>query len=83
MVEGRLKVFRTCVNWLSEYRIYRRNKQGKIVKENDHLMDGTRYLIVSGLNIAKYVPSDENDEDYGQAGNVVNIADGKSRITGY
>jgi len=46
---GRLKVFRTCLNWLAEYRLYRRNDKGQIVKEFDHLMDATRYLIVSGL----------------------------------
>ena len=42
---GRLKVFRSCQNWLSEFRIYRRDEKGNIVKENDHLMDATRYLI--------------------------------------
>ena len=46
---GRLKVFSTCTNWLSEYRLYRRDERGRIVKERDHLMDATRYLIVSGL----------------------------------
>lgn len=45
---GRLKVFRSCQNWLAEYRIYRRDKNGKVVKENDHLMDGSRYLVMSG-----------------------------------
>lgn len=40
---GRLRVFSTCVNWLMEYRIYRRDKLGRIVKANDHLMDATRY----------------------------------------
>lgn len=49
---GRLKVFRTLQSWLSEYRIYRRDEKGKIVKENDHLMDDTRYLLMSGLDIA-------------------------------
>lgn len=49
---GRLKVFSTCRNWLNEYRIYRRDEKGRIVKENDHLMDATRYLIVSGLKRA-------------------------------
>lgn len=49
---GRLKVFKTCVNTLAEYRIYRRDEDGKIVKENDHLMDCLRYLIMSGLPIA-------------------------------
>lgn len=46
---GRLKVFTTCTNWLAEYRLYRRDENGKIVKAHDHLMDGTRYLIKSGL----------------------------------
>lgn len=42
---GRLKVFKSMQNWLSEFRIYRRDEKGKIVKANDHLMDGTRYLV--------------------------------------
>lgn len=41
---GRLKVFRSLTNWQMEYRIYRRNKNGAIVKKVDHLMDATRYL---------------------------------------
>lgn len=49
---GRLKVFRTCQNWLAEYRLYRRDEKGRIVKKFDHLMDGTRYLVVSGLDLA-------------------------------
>jgi len=36
---GRLKVFRTLVSWIDEYRIYRRDEKGAIVKKNDHLMD--------------------------------------------
>jgi hypothetical protein len=40
---GRLKVFKSCQNWLAEYRIYRRDEHGKIVKKNDHLQDTTRY----------------------------------------
>jgi hypothetical protein len=49
---GRLKVFRTLVNWLAEYRIYRRDENGKIVKANDHLMDATRYYVMSGIRRA-------------------------------
>lgn len=45
LATGRLKVFASCVNWLSEYRIYRRDKNGNIVKSNDHLMDATRYGV--------------------------------------
>jgi phage terminase large subunit-like protein len=53
MTTGRLKVFKSLVNWLEEFRIYRRDKKGKVVKENDHLMDDTRYLVMSGYDIAK------------------------------
>lgn len=42
---GRIKVFSTLRNWLAEYRIYRRDEKGRIVKQNDHLMDSTRYMI--------------------------------------
>ena len=51
---GRLKVFKTCTQWIKEFRLYRREsktdkdgtERSKIVKADDHLMDGTRY----GLN---------------------------------
>lgn len=49
---GRLKVFKTLVNFLAEYRMYRRNEKGQIVKENDHLMDAGRYLVRSGIAVA-------------------------------
>ncbi len=42
---GQLRVFNTLVCWLKEFRLYRRNEKGKIIKENDHLMDDTRYLM--------------------------------------
>lgn len=42
---GRIKVFKTLQNWQKEYLLYRRDFNGKIKKENDHLMDATRYLI--------------------------------------
>ena len=42
---GRLRVFKSLENWLGEFRIYRRDEKGHIVKANDHLMDATRYLV--------------------------------------
>ena len=45
---GKLKVFKSLVNWLMEFRIYQRDEHGKVVKSNDHLMDATRYFILSG-----------------------------------
>lgn len=53
---GRLKVWSTLQNWLGEYRLYRRNEKGQVEKSNDHLMDATRYLIMSGLSVATFAP---------------------------
>lgn len=44
MSTGRLKVFKTMSQWLAEFRLYRRDENGRVVKNNDHLMDATRYL---------------------------------------
>ena len=44
MSTGRLKVFRSMQQWLAEFRLYRRDEKGRVVKDNDHLMDCTRYL---------------------------------------
>jgi hypothetical protein len=52
---GRLKVFSTLQHWLGEYRLYRRDEKGRVVKQNDHLMDATRYLIMK-LHIATTRP---------------------------
>ena len=54
---GSIKVFKSLQNWRSEYRMYHRDEKGKIVKENDHLMDDTRYLILSGMKRAKAGPA--------------------------
>jgi phage terminase large subunit-like protein len=53
---GRLKVFDDCKQWFSEFRKYHRDEKGKVVKADDHLLDATRYLCVSGLQLAKSVP---------------------------
>lgn len=53
---GRMKVFESCMYWRTEFRVYRRNEKGAIVKENDHAMDATRYLTMSGLKRARTMP---------------------------
>lgn len=53
---GRLKVFKSMQNTLSEYRIYRRDDKGRVVKEADHALDGLRYLCASGLDLAQIQP---------------------------
>ena len=58
MQSGRLKVFSTLENWRKEFRLYRRNEKGKIVKENDHLMDCMRYLLFTdGLMRTRPIPA--------------------------
>lgn len=41
---GKAKVFKSLVNFQKEYLLYRRDKNGKIIKENDHLLDCARYI---------------------------------------
>lgn len=50
---GRLKVCRSLDNWRKEARLYRRDERGHIVKTNDHLMDASRYLVMSGQAVAQ------------------------------
>lgn len=52
LATGRLKVFKSLKPWLAEYRIYHRDDKGKVVKKKDHAMDATRYLVVSGIDVA-------------------------------
>ena len=49
MVGAGLKIFSTCPMFFDEFRLYRRDEKGKVVKDNDHIMDCTRYLIASGM----------------------------------
>lgn len=55
----RVKVFASLGNWLQEFRLYARDIDGKVIKANDHAMDATRYLIVSGLSRMKTKPADD------------------------
>lgn len=53
---GRYKVFQSCQNWVSEFRLYRRDEKGAVVKGFDHAMDESRYYIISGLDHSKTKP---------------------------
>jgi phage terminase large subunit-like protein len=76
---GQLKIFDTLSNCLDEYRVYRRDEDGKIVKKNDHLMDALQYLISEWEVIEDEKPDpdaqDTSDFDY--------IRSGQSSVTGY
>ena len=55
---GQLKIFKdACPNWLREYRMYQRDENGNIVKKDDHLMDATRYFVLSGRDRMDPAPS--------------------------
>ena len=62
MYGGRLKVFNSLSNWYSEFRMYRRDQDGRIVKEHDHLMDAMRYLIMSGRDRMKTEPPPKREQ---------------------
>lgn len=68
LTTGRLKVFKTCIDTLGEYRIYRRDEKGHIVKQNDHNMDALRYGIRTGLKHAEYAKSQKIEDPYAQTG---------------
>jgi hypothetical protein len=54
---GRTKVFSTLQNFFAEYRLYRRDEHGKIVKKKDHLMDCMRYLHNSADDVRRVRPA--------------------------
>lgn len=53
MQNGQLKIFSSLCQTLKEYRIYGRDENGLIRKGNDHLMDCLRYVVMSGLSLAR------------------------------
>lgn len=54
MTSSTVKVFNTLQNFAKEFVLYRRDDRGRIVKENDHLMDCFRY-VMNNLNRAKSI----------------------------
>lgn len=65
MTTNRFKVFRSCGQWLEEYRTYHR-KDGLIVKIRDDLMSATRQGVVQ-IRSAKAVLFDPNTGRGGEA----------------
>lgn len=69
MSTGGLKVFNTLHNFAREFVLYRRDNNGKIIKEHDHLMDCLRYLEnnanrAKSLNQLKSVPTYKGPNRY-------------------
>lgn len=66
MSTGRLKVFRSCQNFIAERRVYRRDEKGKIVKKKDHAMDAGRYAVMTKGQIMEHIPSRAASQLYDQ-----------------
>ncbi|MBE9572174.1 MAG: hypothetical protein IMF11_16215, partial [Proteobacteria bacterium] len=71
MTTGRLKVFRSMVQWLEEFRIYRRDEKGKVIKDFDHLMDASKYLNGSITTVGIIRPAKETIFIPGAGSNLV------------
>ena len=77
---GDIKVFSTCQQWLEEFRVYRRDEKGDIIKKNDHLMDSTRYGIVDGIHVALSKEQADMDDEEFQS---VSTDSTRNPVTGY
>jgi len=59
METGRFKVFRSCVEFFEEFRMYHR-KDGKIVKEREDVISACRYaLMMLRFSMPKIQPEDQ------------------------
>lgn len=63
---GTLKVFASCGQWFEEFRLYRRDDKGRIVKENDHLMDTTRYGVRAPIQVRTTKPAAPSTDAEGE-----------------
>lgn len=75
---GRIKVFANLKSVLTEFRMYQRDENGKILKKDDHLMDCLRYLILSGLSRA-IIQSEAHGTSYGDVRGFTPV----DSVTGY
>lgn len=67
---GKVKIFKSCSEvYFAEQRLYRRDEKGKIVKENDHVMDSERYGLMAEDHIKITEPIKDEDSGYGYYGN--------------
>jgi phage terminase large subunit-like protein len=56
MSTGKLKVFPSCMKLLAELRKYSRDENGKIRKQDDHLLDALRYVLFTETTIRPLMP---------------------------
>lgn len=46
MMDGRFRVFSNCQQFVKERRLYHRDEKGRLVKQNDDLLDAVRYGVM-------------------------------------
>jgi phage terminase large subunit-like protein len=63
LAKGRLKFFRSLSELSKEYVVYRRDQKGRVIKENDHLIDALRYCSAA-LKHAKQPPIPRNPSSF-------------------
>jgi phage terminase large subunit-like protein len=59
---GRLKVFAHCGPFFEEYRLYRRDAKGRVIKQADHVLDALRYAVRSGISRMKPKPGHDQEK---------------------
>lgn len=64
---GKIKIFRSCREFFSEFRLYRRDDKGHVVKKDDHIMDAFRYLVMSA---GKYLLRPRKGFEYPETDNL-------------
>lgn len=57
LTTGRLKIFSQLTNTIAEFRLYRRDDKGNVVKKKDHCMDAGRYQVMSGISVETCAPN--------------------------
>ena len=67
MESGRFKVFSTCKPFLEEYRMYHRDKNGKLVKMWDDVLCAARHACMM-LRFARVEPVKRRAQSYGGVG---------------
>lgn len=83
LASGRLKVFGNCQNLIKEFRTYRYDQKGRIVKSNDHAMDAWRYLIMTGVDVAIVNPEVEKELNLGLGAPNSTLGLNRNPVTGY